>query len=112
MSEPTRASACPVVLKRRGKIFVMLVGDGVVLKLPKNRVDELVASPARKRKRSITPGVTRRDACTDGISSQDGTSPDQIMVYKSVGVAAEDDAAAALVLRRARERGVGRQLDL
>jgi hypothetical protein len=35
------------------------------------------------------------------------TSPDQITVYKSVGV-----AAAALVLRRARERGVGRQLDL
>jgi ornithine cyclodeaminase/alanine dehydrogenase-like protein (mu-crystallin family) len=35
-----------------------------------------------------------------------------ITVYKLVGVAAEDDAAAALVLRRARERGVGRQLDL
>ncbi len=50
-----------VVLKRRGKIFVILVGDGVVLKLPKNRVDELVSSPARKRKRSITPGVTRRE---------------------------------------------------
>ena len=31
----------------------------------------------------------------------------QITIYKSVGVAAEDAAAAALVLRRARERGVG-----
>jgi ornithine cyclodeaminase len=40
------------------------------------------------------------------------TSPEQITVYKGVGVAAEDAAAAALVLRRAKERGVGRQLDL
>ena len=39
-------------------------------------------------------------------------SREQITVYKSVGVAAEDAAAAALVLRRARERGVGRQLEL
>jgi ornithine cyclodeaminase len=31
----------------------------------------------------------------------------QVTIYKSVGVAAEDAAAAALVLRRARERGVG-----
>ena len=36
----------------------------------------------------------------------------QITVYKSVGVAAEDAAAAALVLRRARERGVGRTIEL
>jgi len=36
----------------------------------------------------------------------------QITVYKSVGVAAEDAAAAALVLRRAREEGVGRAIEL
>jgi ornithine cyclodeaminase len=35
------------------------------------------------------------------------TAPGQITVYKSVGVAAEDAAGAALVLRRARERGAG-----
>ena len=40
------------------------------------------------------------------------TSPEQITVYKSVGIAAEDAAAAALVLRRARERGVGRTIEL
>jgi ornithine cyclodeaminase/alanine dehydrogenase-like protein (mu-crystallin family) len=40
------------------------------------------------------------------------TSPDQVTIYKSVGVAAEDAAAAALVLRRARERGVGRSVGL
>jgi hypothetical protein len=31
-----------VVLKKRGKIFAMLIGDELVLKLPKSRVDELV----------------------------------------------------------------------
>ncbi len=35
------------------------------------------------------------------------TAGDAITVYKSVGIAAEDAAGAALVLRRARERGVG-----
>jgi ornithine cyclodeaminase len=35
------------------------------------------------------------------------TEGHQITVYKSVGIAAEDAAGAALVLRRARERGVG-----
>jgi ornithine cyclodeaminase len=39
-------------------------------------------------------------------------SAQQVTIYKSVGVAAEDAAAAALVLRRARERGVGRSIDL
>jgi ornithine cyclodeaminase len=36
----------------------------------------------------------------------------QITLYKSVGVAVEDAAAAALVLRLARERGVGREIEL
>ena len=40
------------------------------------------------------------------------TSPAQVTIYKSVGVAAEDAAAAALVLRRARERGGARSLEL
>ena len=40
------------------------------------------------------------------------TSAEQITIYKSVGVAAEDAAAAALVLRRARERGAGRSIEL
>jgi alanine dehydrogenase len=34
-------------------------------------------------------------------------SPEQITLYKSVGVAVQDAAAAALVLRAARERGAG-----
>jgi alanine dehydrogenase len=40
------------------------------------------------------------------------TSRDQITLYKSVGVAVQDAAAAALVLEAARERGLGRQIEL
>ena len=39
-------------------------------------------------------------------------SPDEITLYKSVGVAVQDAAAAALVLARARERGVGVEVEL
>jgi alanine dehydrogenase len=40
------------------------------------------------------------------------TSAEQITLYKSVGVAVQDAAAAALVLAKARERGAGRELAL
>ena len=40
------------------------------------------------------------------------TSPDQITLYKSVGVAVQDAAAAALVLAAALERSVGREIEL
>ena len=40
------------------------------------------------------------------------TSPDELTLYKSVGVAVQDVAAAALVLTEAQERGLGRQIDL
>jgi ornithine cyclodeaminase/alanine dehydrogenase-like protein (mu-crystallin family) len=40
------------------------------------------------------------------------TSPDELTVYKSVGVAVQDVAAAALVLAAARERGAGREIEL
>ena len=39
-------------------------------------------------------------------------SPDQITVYKSVGVAVQDAAAAALALRRAGQAGVGARVEL
>jgi alanine dehydrogenase len=40
------------------------------------------------------------------------SSADRITLYKSVGVAAQDCAAAALVLRHARGRGAGREIEL
>ena len=40
------------------------------------------------------------------------TDPSQITLYKSVGVAAQDAAAAAMVLDAARKAGVGRTIDL
>jgi ornithine cyclodeaminase len=40
------------------------------------------------------------------------SAPDEITVYKSVGVAVQDAAAAALVLAEARERGAGREIEL
>jgi ornithine cyclodeaminase/alanine dehydrogenase-like protein (mu-crystallin family) len=40
------------------------------------------------------------------------TSGEQITLYKSVGVAVQDLAAAALVLAAARERGVGQEIEL
>ncbi|HEY3007693.1 MAG TPA: ornithine cyclodeaminase family protein [Micromonosporaceae bacterium] len=39
-------------------------------------------------------------------------SRDQITLYKSVGVAAQDAAAAALVVAAARERGLGEEIEL
>jgi ornithine cyclodeaminase len=46
-----------------------------------------------------------------------GTKPgrqadDQLTLYKSVGIAAQDVAAAALVLRAARDRGAGTTVDI
>jgi alanine dehydrogenase len=39
-------------------------------------------------------------------------SSDQITIYKSVGIAVEDVATGSLVLARAREKGIGTQVDL
>ncbi|TMK70341.1 MAG: ornithine cyclodeaminase family protein [Actinobacteria bacterium] len=39
-------------------------------------------------------------------------SPEEVTLYKSVGVAVQDVAAAALVLAAARERSVGREIEL
>ena len=40
------------------------------------------------------------------------TSPEQLTLYKSVGVAAQDVAAATLVVRMALQRGIGREIPL
>jgi len=40
------------------------------------------------------------------------TSPEQLTLYRSVGVAVQDAAAAALVLARARETGAGTRVEI
>jgi ornithine cyclodeaminase/alanine dehydrogenase-like protein (mu-crystallin family) len=40
------------------------------------------------------------------------SSGEQLTLYKSVGVAVQDLAAAALVLAAARERGTGQEIEL
>ncbi|WP_225994266.1 hypothetical protein [Streptomyces sp. SS1-1] len=40
------------------------------------------------------------------------TAPDQIILYKSVGVAVQDAAAAALVVASAREWSIGEEITL
>ena len=40
------------------------------------------------------------------------TSPDEVTLFKSLGMGVEDVASAELVLRRARERGIGREIEL
>ena len=40
------------------------------------------------------------------------TDPDQVTIYKSVGIAIEDVATADLIYRKARARGVGTEVEL
>ena len=62
---------------------------------------------------AIRDGVAERDAVHAELgevvagTTAGRTAADQITLYKSLGVAAEDDAAAALVLARAERDGLG-----
>jgi len=48
----------------------------------------------------------------DVVAGAAAPEPGALTLYKSVGVAVMDAAAAALVLEKAQERGIGRELDL
>jgi alanine dehydrogenase len=59
----------------------------------------------------IVPGHVRAELGELVAGTRPGrSSPEQITLYKSVGVAVQDAAAAALVLARARERGAGTEV--
>ena len=59
----------------------------------------------------IDPGHVHAELGELVAGSKSGrTAADQITLYKSVGVAVQDAAAAALVLAAARERSVGREI--
>ena len=102
------------------------VGDavpGFELDLELVRRADVLASESRSSARAAPPagapelaGVSA-DAVVELGELVAGTRPgrvsaEQITVYKSVGVAAQDLAAAALVLAAARERGVGLEIEL
>ena len=67
---------------------------------------------------AIRDGAIREDHIATEIgelvagTKKGRTSPNQITIYKSVGVAVQDAAAAALVLTAARERGIGRMVTI
>ena len=89
----------------------------------------VVVEFTRRRSRSPTFGVERPSVAHEGWvigenhvhaeigelvagSAAGRTSSDQITLYKSVGVAVQDAAAAALVLEAARQREAGTNIDL
>ena len=57
-------------------------------------------------------GCAARPHLTDVVGSGRPYVRDGLTVFKSVGTAVQDLAAAAAVARVARERGVGRELDI
>jgi ornithine cyclodeaminase/alanine dehydrogenase-like protein (mu-crystallin family) len=78
-----------------------------------SRASAFAAAPAGANELRDIPAVESVELGELLSGARQGrASTKQITVYKSVGVAAEDAAAAALVLRRARERGTGLDLQL
>ena len=85
--------------------------------------DALVAVEARESTLAPPPAGAPefRDGAPDDVvelgelvngTRRGRTSADQITLYKSVGVAVQDAAAASLVLAAARERSIGQEIQL
>jgi len=90
-----------------------LDGIGGALLAVESRASAFAAPPAGANElRGIAPETAVELGALVSGSSPGRTSREQVTAYKSVGIAAEDAAAAALVLRRARETGVGTPIEL
>jgi alanine dehydrogenase len=95
----------------RGEIDVGVVRDAVVA--VEYRESTLAPPPAGAPEfREETPSEVVELGELVAGTKPGRASPDQITLYKSVGVAVQDAAAAALVLTAARERSVGREIEL
>ena len=68
--------------------------------------------PARRASGSIAAATGSSSSASSSPARRGRSSGEQITLYKSVGVAVQDLAAAALVLAAARERGTGREIEL
>jgi alanine dehydrogenase len=95
----------------RGEIDAAVVRDALVA--VESRASTLAPPPAGASEfRDGAPAdVVELGELVAG-TKQGRTSPEQITLDKSVGVAVQDAAAAALVLAAARERSVGREIEL
>jgi ornithine cyclodeaminase/alanine dehydrogenase-like protein (mu-crystallin family) len=101
-----------------GEVDTATVRDALVV--VESRAAVLAAPPsgAVEIHRAIEAGAIEADHVSAEIGEvvagdRPGRTDDaQLTLYKSVGVAVQDAAAAALVLESARRRGVGRSIDL
>lgn len=95
----------------RGEVDPVIVRDALVA--VEYRESTLAPPPAgaAEFQNGPPPDVVELGELVSG-SRQGRTSPEQITLYKSVGVAVQDAAAAALVLAAAKERSVGREIEL
>ena len=90
-----------------------LDGIGGALLAVESRASAFAAPPAGANElRGIAAETAVELGALVSGSSPGRTSREQVTAYKSVGIAAEDAAAAALVLRRARETGVGTAIEV
>jgi ornithine cyclodeaminase len=101
-----------------GEVDVATVRDALVF--VESRASTLAPPPsgAVELNRAIAEGAITPDHIRAELGEVvAGTAPgrisaDEITLYKSVGVAVEDAAAAALVLRAAQERGIGTEVEV
>ena len=77
-----------------------------------SRESALAPPPAGSSRPRGRGGRTPSSASSSPARGPGAAGPDELTLYKSVGVALEDDAAAALALRGAEERGLGTVVDL
>lgn len=101
-----------------GEVDTDTVRDSVVVVESRDAVLAALPSGAVELHRAIEAGVIKPDHIHAElgelvVGDRPGrTDATQLTLYKSVGVAVQDAAAAALVLETARQRGVGQQIDL
>jgi ornithine cyclodeaminase len=94
----------------RGEVDPAIVRDALVA--VEHRESTLAPPPAGAAEfRDGAPEVVELGELVAGTNPGRG-SREQITLYKSVGVAVQDAAAAALVLAAARRRSVGREIEL
>ncbi|MGH9010305.1 MAG: ornithine cyclodeaminase family protein [Acidimicrobiia bacterium] len=101
-----------------GEVDTDTVRDSVVVVESRAAVLAALPSGAIELHRAIEAGVIKPDHIHAELGElvagdRPGRSDEtQLTLYKSVGVAVQDAAAAALVLETARQRGIGHDIDL